>query len=51
MLLIYTVGNSWALFFPKRSWVVSTRLEWLAPVFNFINPGPFLIKEVINSAF
>ena len=50
MLLIYTVGNGWALFFPKGSWVVGTRLESLAPVFNFINPGPFSIKEV-NSAF
>ena len=51
MLLIYTIGNAWALFFPKRSWVVGTRLELLAPVFNFINPGPFSIKEVINLAF
>ena len=50
MLLIYTIGNGWALFFPKRSWVVGTRLEFLAPVFNFINPGPFSIKEVINLA-
>ena len=35
MLLIYAVGNGWALFFPKRSWVVSTRLESLAPVIDF----------------
>ena len=46
MLLIYTAGNGWALFFPKRSWVVGTRFESLAPVFNFINPGRFSIKEV-----
>ena len=51
MLLIYTAGNGWAMFFPKRSWVVGTRLELLAPVFDFINPGPFSIKEVINPAF
>jgi hypothetical protein len=50
MLLIYTFGNGWALLFPKRSWVIGTRLELLAPVINFINPGPFFIKEVVNSA-
>ena len=26
-------------------------MESLAPIFNFINPGPFSIKEIINSAF
>ena len=47
LLLIYTAGNVWARFFPARSWVVGTRLEWLAPVFDFINPGSkFSIKEV-----
>ena len=47
LLLIYTTGNIWAKFFPTRSWVVGTRLEWLAPVFDFINPGyKFSIKEV-----
>ena len=46
LLLIHTVGNGWALFFPKRSWVVGTRLESLGPVLDFINPGPFSIKEV-----
>ena len=51
MLLIYSAGIGWALFFPKRSWVVGTRLESLAPIFNFINPGPFSIKEVMNLAF
>ena len=48
LLLIYTSGNGWALFFPKRSWVIGTRLESLAPVIDFINPGRFFIKEVVN---
>ncbi|KAF8814692.1 OPT superfamily oligopeptide transporter [Phlegmacium glaucopus] len=45
LLLIYSVGNAWARFLPKRSWVLGTRLELLAPFLNFINPGPFSIKE------
>ena len=48
LLIIYTVGNGWAKFFPQRSWVVGTRFEPLAPVFHFINPGPFSLKEVRN---
>jgi hypothetical protein len=51
MLLIYTTGNGWAKLFPKLSWVVGTRLESLAPIFNFINPGPFSLKEVGNLTF
>ena len=48
LLMIYTVGNAWARFFPQRTWVVGTRFERLAPVFHFINPGPFSLKEVTN---
>ena len=48
LLIIYTTGNGWAKLFPRRSWVVGTRLERLAPVFHFINPGPFSLKEVRN---
>jgi hypothetical protein len=46
LLIIYTTGNGWAWLFPRRNWVVGTRFEWLAPVFHFINPGPFSLKEV-----
>ncbi|KDR80162.1 hypothetical protein GALMADRAFT_61865 [Galerina marginata CBS 339.88] len=45
LLLIYTFGNGWAKFFPKRTWVEGTRFERLAPVVHFINPGPFSLKE------
>ncbi|CAA7257463.1 unnamed protein product [Cyclocybe aegerita] len=45
LLLTYTVGNAWAKFFPKASWVKDTRLEVLVPIFHFINPGPFSLKE------
>lgn len=46
LLIIYTTGNAWAKFLPRRSWVADTRFERLAPVFHFINPGPFSLKEV-----
>ena len=46
LLIIYTAGNTWAKLFPRSSWVVGTRFEQLAPVFHFINPGPFSLKEV-----
>ncbi|KIM46796.1 hypothetical protein M413DRAFT_440366 [Hebeloma cylindrosporum] len=45
LLIIYTVGNGWARFFPQRNWVVGTRFERLAAVLHFINPGPFSLKE------
>lgn len=46
LLLIYTFGTAWATFLPRRSWVAGTRLEYLAPVLEFINPGEFNLKEV-----
>lgn len=46
LLIIYTTGNGWAKLFPRRNWVIGTRFERLAPVFHFINPGPFSLKEV-----
>ena len=48
LLLIYTVGQAWAMYFPKASWVEGTRFAGLAPLLNFLNPGPFQIKEVRN---
>ncbi|RDB27799.1 Oligopeptide transporter 6 [Hypsizygus marmoreus] len=45
LLIIYTVGNAWAAFFPRRSWVEGTRFHRLGPIFEFINPGAFSLKE------
>lgn len=45
LLIIYTIGNAWATFFPRRSWVEGTRLHRLGPIFAFLNPGKFLLKE------
>ncbi|KAL1733629.1 peptide transporter MTD1 [Schizophyllum commune] len=45
LLLIYSIGNAWAAFLPKRSLVKGTRFERLGGVIDFINPGPFRIKE------
>ncbi|KIP08832.1 hypothetical protein PHLGIDRAFT_23337 [Phlebiopsis gigantea 11061_1 CR5-6] len=45
LLLIYTIGNAWAAFLPRASWVEGTRFARLAPVFEFINPGEFRLKE------
>ncbi|KAF8635447.1 hypothetical protein AX15_000427 [Amanita polypyramis BW_CC] len=45
LLLIYTFGVAWAKFLPRREWVVGTRLESLATVIHFFNPGDFSIKE------
>ncbi|KAK2461189.1 hypothetical protein APHAL10511_006716 [Amanita phalloides] len=45
LLLIYTCGNAWAALLPRREAVVGTRLEFLASVIHFINPGKFSIKE------
>lgn len=46
LLVIYSLGVFWSTFFPRRSWVMGTRLEWLGPTLHFINPGTFKIKEV-----
>lgn len=46
LLIIYTVGNAWAKFLPRSSWVRGTRLEFLTPVIVFVNPGEFSLKEV-----
>lgn len=48
LLIIYAVGNGWAKFFPRRTWVIGTRFDRLGPLFHFINPGPFSLKEVRN---
>ncbi|KAK0470542.1 oligopeptide transporter [Armillaria novae-zelandiae] len=45
LLVLYSVGEAWAAFLPKRSWVEGTRLQRLAPMLEFINPGPFGLKE------
>ncbi|KAF5311075.1 hypothetical protein D9619_007886 [Psilocybe cf. subviscida] len=45
LLLIYTFGNFWARFLPKSNWVKGGRFERFAPLFHFINPGPFTLKE------
>ncbi|TFY79230.1 hypothetical protein EWM64_g4787 [Hericium alpestre] len=46
LLIIYIFGTFWAAFFPRRSWVEGTRFaNSLGPVFEFINPGEFKIKE------
>jgi hypothetical protein len=46
LLLIYSVGNAWAKFMPTREKVTGTSFEFMGPVFGFINPGPFSLKEV-----
>lgn len=51
LLFIYSVGNAWAAFFPKASWVEGTRFERLAPFLRIFNPGPFSLKEVCNFVF
>ncbi|KAG6815817.1 hypothetical protein H0H87_011116, partial [Tephrocybe sp. NHM501043] len=45
LLVIYSIGNAWAAFLPRRSWVEGTRFQRLGPVFEFVNPGPFTLKE------
>ncbi|THH32472.1 hypothetical protein EUX98_g1722 [Antrodiella citrinella] len=45
LLLIYTVGVAWATFLPRSSTVQGGRFAKLGPVFDFINPGPFGLKE------
>ncbi|KAF8610390.1 oligopeptide transporter [Ceratobasidium sp. AG-I] len=44
LLLVYTIGNAWALFLPKPA-RFETRAPWLVPIVRFINPGPFGLKE------
>ncbi|KIK93983.1 hypothetical protein PAXRUDRAFT_143839 [Paxillus rubicundulus Ve08.2h10] len=50
LLLIYTAGLTWAKFLPQRSLVEGTRFERLGPIFEFINPGEFKIKEHVISS-
>ncbi|TFK71693.1 oligopeptide transporter [Pluteus cervinus] len=45
MLLLYTSGNLWAKFLPRRTWVEGTRLHFLGGIVDFINPGDFGLKE------
>jgi hypothetical protein len=45
LLLIYSVGQAWAAFLPRSSWVKGTRFAWLGPTLHVINPGPFGLKE------
>ncbi|KAL1692785.1 peptide transporter MTD1 [Schizophyllum commune] len=49
LLLIYCIGNAWAVFLPKRSLVKGTRFERYGGIIEFINPGPFMIKEHVVS--
>ena len=49
LLLIYSFGQAWAAFLPRKSWVEGTRLEWLGPTLHVINPGPFGLKEVCHN--
>lgn len=46
LLLVYTFGNIWAKLLPRKELVEGTRLESLAPIIHFINPGNFGLKEV-----
>ncbi|KAG5640108.1 hypothetical protein DXG03_001188, partial [Asterophora parasitica] len=50
LLVIYTFGNAWATFLPRKSWVEGTRFHGLGPVFHFINPGDFTLKEHVVSS-
>ncbi|KAL4248101.1 oligopeptide OPT transporter family protein [Abortiporus biennis] len=45
LLLIYSAGIAWAALLPTAKLVEGTRLSSLAPVLNFLNPGPFGLKE------
>ncbi|KAL1661418.1 peptide transporter MTD1 [Schizophyllum commune] len=49
LLLVYCIGNAWAVFLPKRSLVKGTRFERYGGIIEFINPGPFMIKEHVVS--
>ncbi|KAG8716813.1 hypothetical protein FRC08_008754 [Ceratobasidium sp. 394] len=44
LLLVYTIGNAWAILLPQPS-AFESRVPWLVPVFRVINPGPFGLKE------
>ncbi|KAI0041222.1 OPT superfamily oligopeptide transporter [Auriscalpium vulgare] len=49
LLIIYSFGVAWATFLPRRAWVEGTRFAALGPVFEFINPGEFKLKEHVIS--
>lgn len=44
LLLIYSVGNAWAKFLPRRS---PEKRIGFGRFIHFINPGEFTLKEVI----
>jgi OPT oligopeptide transporter protein len=46
LLISYTLGNVWAKCLPRKTMVVGTWFEFLGPTLDFINPGPFTLKEV-----
>ncbi|KAI0737996.1 oligopeptide transporter [Daedaleopsis nitida] len=50
LLLIYTVGIAWAKYIPRKEWVEGTRLAPLGPLFHFVNPGEFQIKQHVISS-
>ncbi|EPQ56339.1 oligopeptide transporter [Gloeophyllum trabeum ATCC 11539] len=45
LLLIYSIGFAWATFLPRGTFAERIGLPRLAPVLDFINPGPFGLKE------
>ncbi|KXN87768.1 Oligopeptide transporter 6 [Leucoagaricus sp. SymC.cos] len=45
LLLTYSAGTAWANLLPTREIFIGTRLGFLAPVFGFLNPGPWGLKE------
>ncbi|KAI0053806.1 oligopeptide transporter [Auriscalpium vulgare] len=49
LLIVYTFGVAWATFLPRKSWVEGTRFARWGPVFEFINPGEFKLKEHVIS--
>ena len=46
LLIIYTLGNAWAKCLPTKTSVEGTPFGRLAPMFDFVNPGAFALKEV-----
>jgi hypothetical protein len=49
MLVVWTFGQLWAAVIPNGDRFKGTRLARLAPILNFVNPGPFRIKEHVVS--
>ncbi|KAG8768545.1 hypothetical protein FRC12_005500, partial [Ceratobasidium sp. 428] len=45
LLLVYTIGNAWAILLP-RPVTFESCAPWLVPVLRFVNPEPFGLKEV-----